>query len=65
MKEVPHTTLLKCGSYPMDYVYIDVVGFIPVTRFDGSQYWVIFLHDYTRNSEVILIAIKNNVPKEF
>lgn len=65
MKEVPHTTSSKRGTYPMEFVHTDVAGPFPVTGFDGSQYWVTFLDDHTKRCKVIPITNKSEVPIEF
>lgn len=47
MKEVPHTSSSKGGTYPMEFVHTDVAGRFPVPGFDGPRYWVTFPDDYT------------------
>lgn len=46
IKRVLYISFSKYGIYFIKFVYINIVKLFLVTRFDGFQYWVMFLDYY-------------------
>jgi hypothetical protein len=46
--EVPYTKPIKRGTYPMEFIHIDIAGpFNKGRGYYGAKYWVLFLDDHT------------------
>jgi hypothetical protein len=60
-KRKPHNHSIEPGKHPMELVYSDVVGPIPIKGFDGSRFFVTFMCDKTKLARVYVIKSKGEV----
>lgn len=60
-KRRSHNHQIKPGEHPMELVYSDVVGPIPVKGYDGSRFFVTFMCDLTKEAWVYCIKAKGEV----
>ena len=59
MKENPHKGNIEPGRYPLELIHTDLAGPFPIPGYAGQRYWMTFLDDYTKISEVEALIRKN------
>ena len=64
MNECPHKKPFAPGKHFLDFIHTDIGGPFQCIGHEGSQYWVTFFNDFTKDAEAVPIAIRDEFFRE-